>query len=157
MRVWLIGVSCIATLSACATTSIAQSKPSPATATQPSPSGWSEPACSSSNVAGGEVRGTASTGVEIWGLILGPLPLRVGTDTKVVIRMTGGGEPVIYSDGPSGLQVAPDQGPRVHAGSSWNRPGDEWGTFFTWPSAGCWNIRVLRSPGWGYIPLAVGA
>lgn len=123
--------------------------------TAPTMGNWSQPVCGTAGAAGGEVQGTASACGQIWGLILGPVPVQAGTDTKVIVRMTGTGNPAVYADGPAGHQIAPDLGPKSHAGSSWSRPGDEWATFFTFPAAGCWNIRVVRATVHGSIPLRV--
>jgi hypothetical protein len=46
-------------------------------------------------------------------------------------------------------------GPEAHAESSFHRPGDEWGTGFSFDSAGCWRIHLERSVGSGDVWLAV--
>ena len=156
MRSLLIVAAVAFSLTGCSvrTTSEAPSTPTPSTVRLPIMGPWSEPACPASSATAREVQGTASSGTQIWGLILGPFPLRAGTRTKVIIRITGTGDAVIYADGPSGAQIRSD-GQQAHAGSSWDRPGDEWATGFTFPSAGCWNMRVVRSTGRGSIPLTV--
>jgi hypothetical protein len=45
---------------------------------------------------------------------------------------------------PDGITVIPDWGPEAHLGSDWNRPGDGWGTGWTFPEAGCWRFQIRR-------------
>jgi hypothetical protein len=160
MRQLLIGAAVAISIAACSTesTTVVSGTPSPSAASSPTMGMWSEPACPASDEMAHEVQGTASSGITIWGLIFGPgPPFRAATHTKVILRMTGMGEPIIYADGPRGIQIRPDAGWQGHAGSSWDRPGDEWSTFLTFPSGGCWNIRVVRPIGRGSIPLTVSA
>src|SRR5215468_4952198 len=155
MRGLTIEMALIIGLVAC-TTSVTPTERSHSSGKTPTVAPWFQPSCPSPSTAwGGEVRGRANSGLEVWGLILGPLPLQAGRSTKVVIRMTGTGQPVIYADGPSRAQIGPDVGPESHTGSTWHRPGDEWGTFFTFTAAGCWNVRVLRMSSRGDIPIAI--
>jgi len=64
---------------------------------------------------------------------------------KFVWRMTGHGDFHVLALGPHGEQLAPQEGPVAHSGSTWNtHPGDEWGTLMTFSSAGCWDLRVWR-------------
>jgi len=35
-------------------------------------------------------------------------------------------------------------GPEAYGGSSWVKPGDEWGTGFIFPEAGCWRVHAQR-------------
>ncbi len=90
---------------------------------------------------GPEVQGTAAT-ASLWLLLFGPA--KVGTDLKIVWRMTGTGDLHLVAIGPQGQQIAPDWGPEAHDSSNWNRPGDEWGAGFTIPVAGCWDLRASR-------------
>ena len=158
MRSLLIVAALGISIAACSvgSTNEAPSTSIPSTATLPTMGPWSEPACPASTATAREIRGTANSGTQIWALIIGPFPpLRAGTQMKVIVRITGMGDAVFYADGPSGAQIRPDFPPQAHGGSSWDRPGDEWGTEFTFPSAGCWNMRVVRSTGRGSIPLTV--
>ena len=95
---------------------------------------------------GPEVQGTAN-GAELWALIesTSGIPPLAKTEVKIVWRMTGFGDFSIVASGPHGLKVSPSQGPSEHLGSNWNRPGDEWGTVFTFPTAGCWDLHATRS------------
>lgn len=93
-----------------------------------------------------EVQGVASTGNQLWMLVdgIGP-PLRTNTPTKLLWRMTGNGPLTIFADGPQREQIRPAWGPVPHGGSSWTRPGDEWGTEFNMPRPGCWVLHAMRS------------
>ena len=94
---------------------------------------------------GPEVQGTA-TNAELWALIQSTsgIPPVAKTEVKIVWRMTGYYQFSIVALGPAGMQVSPSQGPDPHGGSNWNRPGDEWGTVFTFPVAGCWDLHATR-------------
>lgn len=62
---------------------------------------------------------------------------------KIVWRMTGSGDFQIIAHGPAGQVLQPtDFTP--HLGSSWQRPGDEWGSAFTFPASGCWDVHATR-------------
>ena len=95
--------------------------------------------------SGPEVQGTA-TNAELWGLIESDsgIPPLTGTEVKIVWRMTGSGNFTVVAVGPNGMNVPPSQGPSEHLASSWSRPGDEWGTVFTFPVAGCWDLHTTR-------------
>ncbi len=82
--------------------------------------------------------------------------LTAGAEIKVVWRMTGSGSLSISAYGPDGMVVEPLWGPESHGGSTWNRPGEEWGTGWVFPKAGCWTIRATRASGSGYLVVRVG-
>ena len=89
----------------------------------------------------------ASSGqLEAWGLLWAQPPLAAGEEVKMVWRITGAGDfsAVARLDG---LEVDPAWGPVVHDTSSFNKPGDEWGTSFLLPQGGCWEIRLTRGTG----------
>lgn len=47
--------------------------------------------------------------------------------------------------------------PEAHAaGSSYHRPGDEWGTGFRFDASGCWHIHLARNDTTGDVWLDVG-
>jgi hypothetical protein len=95
-----------------------------------------------------EVRGTARDAT-LWGLVFAPVPLPVRQEVKIVWRMTGSGALQItatHSDGTSAKRIF---GPEAHTGSNWKRPGQEWGSGFIFPKAGCWNLHLGRSSGSG--------
>lgn len=79
-----------------------------------------------------------------WALLFtGELPWPLGEEIKVAWRVDGAGELSAVSIGPSGEEVEPDH-LIAHGGSNWERPGDEWGSSWTFPRAGCWELRVTR-------------
>ena len=88
-----------------------------------------------------EVRGRSSNG-ELWALLFNSL--RSGQEIKIVWRMTGTGDFHVVAVGPQGQHLAPVWGPEAHLGSNWERPGGEWGTGFTFPVAGCWDMHATR-------------
>ncbi|WP_460913775.1 hypothetical protein [Plantactinospora veratri] len=96
-----------------------------------------------------EVQGVADAGNSFWGLLFprGGPSLRSGLDEKIVWRMTGDGSFSIRATGPDGTTIEPVWGPTGHGGSTWTRPGDEWGTGWNFPTAGCWTVRASRSGG----------
>jgi hypothetical protein len=67
-----------------------------------------------------------------------------GQEVKVVWRMTGTGDFAVVARGPNDEVLDPVQGPTPHVGSNWERPGDEWGTFFVLTSPGCWRLEASR-------------
>lgn len=94
--------------------------------------------------------GLPETGVDssqgsFWAAFFQSVPPPSGTDIKVVWRMTGSGPFIFRVTDADGKTVALDWGPEIHTGSSWHHPGDEVGTGFTFPHAGCWNVHVTRS------------
>ncbi|GAB3798752.1 hypothetical protein [Micromonospora zhanjiangensis] len=98
---------------------------------------------------GFEVEGAGDR--SLWALLFltpdhqGGIP--AGREVKIVLRMTGDGDLAVLATGPDGRQVRPQWGPDKHGGSTWTRPGDEWGTGWTFPLAGCWVIRAARADG----------
>ncbi len=101
----------------------------------------------------GEVQGTA-VDAELWALVqAGPedvvmtarsLTLRPGRQIKIVWRMTGSGQLHLYAENGSGRRIEPAWGPIEHSGSTWDRPGDEWGSGFVFPNEGCWHVHAAR-------------
>jgi hypothetical protein len=60
--------------------------------------------------------------------------------------MTGEGPLNVRFTGPDGKRHALAFGPTAHGtGSSYQRPGDEWGTGFRFTTSGCWHIRLTRT------------
>jgi hypothetical protein len=72
-------------------------------------------------------------------------PITAGQEVKIVWRMTGAGDLTINATGDKGARTRPTWGPEAHGGSSYDRPGDEWGTGWVFPSAGCWTIHATRA------------
>jgi hypothetical protein len=105
---------------------------------------------------GPEVQGTGAN-AEFWGLLLSAsgVPPLANFQVKIVWRMTGSGTFTIVAISPSGMKVPPSQGPSEHLGSNWNRPGDEWGTVFFFPVAGCWDLHATRDNAFGDVWLKI--
>ena len=93
-----------------------------------------------------EVQGSAPGG-QLWGLLFptSGLPLRASSEVKIVWRMTGTGPLMVSNSGPGGITSPLTFGPEEHGSSNYTRPGDEWGTGFKFPIAGCWNIHFTRT------------
>jgi hypothetical protein len=91
------------------------------------------------------VEGT-SRGVTLWGLLMFPhaLPARVGDQEKIVWRMTGTGPLKLTAIGPDGGRHRLAWGPDFHQGSTWDKPGDEWGAGYVFSAPGCWDLRATR-------------
>src|SRR5262249_19852328 len=62
---------------------------------------------------------------------------------KVIWRATGCGDLAVVAVDEEGLTLT--SAPQAHAGSTWIRPGDEWGSGFTFPHGGCWEL--FATPG----------
>src|ERR1700721_3848419 len=100
-----------------------------------------------------QVEGT-SHGATLWGLLMFPhaLPARVGDQEKIVWRMTGTGLLTLQAIGPDGRHDQLAWGPDAHQGSTWDKPGDEWGAGYVFTAPGCWALRPIR----GHAPADVG-
>jgi hypothetical protein len=117
------------------------------------PTGVPAPSCPAANTyspgpAGFEVEGAGDG--SLWALLFltntnSTMPAR--REVKIVFRMTGSGDLSIRAVGPTGEQLGPQWGPEGHGGSNWQRPGDEWGTGWVFPTAGCWTIQASRTGG----------
>ncbi|TDD24903.1 hypothetical protein [Nonomuraea diastatica] len=103
-----------------------------------------------------EVQGTARD-AELWGLLfVKETPLHHGDEIKIVWRMTGEGPLHVRATLPDGAAATLVWGPEEHSGSSWRRPGQEWGTGFVFPKPGCWKVELTRTRGSGHVWLPVG-
>ena len=100
-----------------------------------------------------EVRGTA-TGVQLWALFFADMPIHPKQEIKIVWRMTGAGDLHLVAVSPRGIRIPPDW-TQYHAGSNWQRPGQEWGSGFTFPVAGCWDLHATRGTSFGDVWLVV--
>ena len=104
------------------------------------------------SVHGAEAQAEATDGNEVWALFFNDWPLPPGRavripvekEVKIVWRSTGAGTFSIEADGPDGASIQPTWGPELHGGSNWERPGDEWGTGWIFPSTGCWTFHLTR-------------
>jgi hypothetical protein len=94
-----------------------------------------------------DVRGTITSGTgELWALPMGGdgPSIHAQQDVKIVWRMTGFGDFQIVALGPAGARAPLLFGPDKHLSSNWQRPGEEWGTGFHFPVAGCWDLHATR-------------
>jgi hypothetical protein len=101
-----------------------------------------------------EVRGV-SRDAEVWGLLFAPVPFQRGKEVKIVWRMTGEGPLKVTAVLADGTRAKPTFGPEQHGGSTWHRPGEEWGTGFVFPKAGCYRVDLTRTRGSGHLWLRV--
>ena len=102
-----------------------------------------------------EIQGRSDTQT-LWALLFPyHLPVWSDEDLKIVWRMTGTGDFNLKAQHIDGTVILPMWGPEEHGGSSWQRPGDEWGTGFHFPEAGCWRILVQRGMDIGEVDLLV--
>lgn len=134
---------------ACTSSLASTSNRSPvAIATVESPPGpLGAPGCTPPSPSGAfpaEVYGTAANGT-VWAWLQGDYPPRHGVEDKTVWRLGGepaAGEPEFLLVGPGGAPGRLDWGPEAHGGSTWNRPGAEFGTGLMLPAPGCWDVNV---------------
>ncbi|GAA2652626.1 hypothetical protein [Paractinoplanes durhamensis] len=127
------------------------SPPSPA----PTPAPTTPQSCpATADLPADAERQGVGDGVTLWALFFGNR-VTAGREMKIVWRMTGAGNLTMTATGPDGSTVSPSWGPEPHGGSSYNRPGEEWGTGWVFPVAGCWTISASRSPGQAHLTLRV--
>lgn len=81
---------------------------------------------------------------DVWALLLAGSKIPANQDVKIVWRATGSGTFRLVARDDAGTQLSPVSGPDVHLGSNWQSPGEEWGTVFNFPRAGCWQLQVTR-------------
>ncbi len=119
--------------------------PDAATTTAPSASPPTQQACSSPVNA--EMRGTGS----LWALFFPTAeqtaPVVAGKEQKIVWKIGGSGDFTVEATGPGGAEAKLAWGPTAHGGSTWQRPGSEYGTGFTFPTPGCWAFTARRASG----------
>ncbi len=90
-----------------------------------------------------EIRETAGSG-QLYGLVMAQWPITVGKPVKIVWRMTGTGDLAASATSPTGRDLPLTFGPEMHPGSTYDRPGDEWGTGYTFTEPGCWALHLQR-------------
>ena len=98
-----------------------------------------------SPILGDEVQATASPGVTAYGLLFTTSTVQLpadGTSIKMVVRMTGAPSIAGHLVSPSGRERPLDWGPELHGGSTFHRPGAEWGIGFSFDEPGCWQVRI---------------
>jgi hypothetical protein len=98
--------------------------------------------------AGREVHGRGE-GAELWGLLMvRRYPMVAGDDvSKIVWRMTGSGPLRAGAYDPDGRAVRLAWGPEPHGGSTYHRPGEEWGAGYRFRRAGCYRLTFARTKG----------
>ena len=85
-----------------------------------------------------------SADLTVWALFF-LRPFEAHKDVKIVWRVTGTGSFQVRGYQPLGATALPTW-VQQHGGSNWEKPGDEWGTGFNFPSAsaGCWDLHITR-------------
>lgn len=102
-----------------------------------------------------EIQGTMQSDGELWALLFFNTAF-IDQEVKIVWRITGtGGEFTARAHNADGTRLDPFWGPQYHEDSTWERPGEEWGTSFIFPTPGCWIITVSYGETVGTIALAV--
>jgi hypothetical protein len=91
----------------------------------------------------------------VWALALGAVPATVGHDVKVVWRVTGTGPLKVTFRDPTGDRHALAFGPEEHSASTFEHPGREWGTGFSFDTPGCWTVQVARTGTVGTVGIPV--
>ena len=92
----------------------------------------------------GPVVVTTVDGLTVSGLMQArSVPPRRG-DVKIVWRVTGRGSLRLGSTAPNGRPGRLVFGPEPHGGSSFDAPGDEWGSGFSFSEPGCWRVEIVR-------------
>lgn len=76
-------------------------------------------------------------------LLFTPVPVPPDELAKIAVRMTGHGDLRLWAVGPEAERLEPE-GVTPHTGSNWERPGDEWGSYWKFPSRGCWTVHAER-------------
>jgi hypothetical protein len=101
-----------------------------------------------------EVQGDMESRGEVWALLFFETA-HVNEDAKIVWRITGESDEFqAQAQSEDGTVIQPIW-IEYHGGSSWQRPGQEWGTGFNFPTPGCWTITVSRGDTTGTISLDV--
>jgi hypothetical protein len=113
--------------------------------------------CTPKPIRAGVLEGDSEDGTSVWALLFrSDGPVRVGEQVKIVVRMTGAGALDVAPIEPDGSTAVLDWGPEPHGGSTFQRPGAEWGFGVTFTEPGCWTIALRRTDsGSGYLQLKV--
>jgi hypothetical protein len=103
-----------------------------------------------------EIQGDMKSEGEMWALLFFETA-RANQEAKIVWRITGETDEFqAQAQSETGTVIQPIW-VEYHGGSNWERPGQEWGTGFNFPTSGCWTITVLRGETTGEISLDVFA
>jgi hypothetical protein len=101
-----------------------------------------------------EIRGNMKSDGELWALPFFEAA-HVNEDEKIVWRITGESDEFhAQAQNEEGKILTPIW-TEYHGGSNWQRPGQEWGTGFNFPTRGCWKITITRGETTGEIALEV--
>jgi hypothetical protein len=104
-----------------------------------------------------EVQGTMKSEGEMWALLFFD-EAQAKKEAKIVWRITGTGTQLdVQARHEDGTIIQPIWGPEYHGDSTWERPGEEWGTGFNFPKPGCWTLTATRGTTLGEIRLNVVA
>jgi hypothetical protein len=150
-RTSLLALGVLLCAAACTGSPAAKPTAAPAPSSAPA-SAAVTPGCHADSVTstgmGLEIRGVGQ-GATLYGLLMpiSPLPVRTGQELKIVWRMTGSGPLRLSYTGPHGERGTLAWGPEPHGGSNYDRPGEEWGAGYTFPTAGCWRLHAERTSG----------
>ncbi len=91
---------------------------------------------------------------ELWALLFFD-KAQSGKEEKIVWRITGTGKQFdAQAQHADGTIIRPVW-VEYHGGSSWERPGEEWGSAFNFPKPGCWTLTIARGATTGEIRLEV--
>jgi len=102
-----------------------------------------------------EIQGTMDSDGEMWALLFFD-QAHANEDLKIAWRIIGRGLPfTAQAQHEDGAIISPIWGPEFHVSSSWERPGQEWGTGFNFSEPGCWTITVASGETRGEIILHV--
>ena len=113
--------------------------------------------CNPKPIRAGVLEGGSDSGTSVWALLFrDDGPVRVGEEVKIVVRITGEGDLRVSPIKPDGSTATLDWGPEPHGGSTFQRPGQEWGFGVTFNEPGCWTIALSRTEsGAGYLQIRV--
>ena len=107
-----------------------------------------------SQIGFGEIQGDMHSDGELWALLFFKTAW-AKADQKIIWRITGEGDTFkAQAQSESGTVIQPIW-QEYHEGSTWERPGEEWGTGFNFPEPGCWTITVTYGETTGTISLKV--
>jgi hypothetical protein len=79
----------------------------------------------------------------------------LGKQTKIIWRLIGSGDLDISATAPDGSHLKPDWLDPHEGLSTWTRPGNEWGSGWTFTQTGCWHIHATRQGASGDVWLVV--
>lgn len=103
-----------------------------------------------------EIQADMQSDGEAWALLFFETA-HTNEDEKIVWRITGESDEFhAQAESEDGTIIRPSW-LEYHGGSNWRRPGQEWGTGFNFPTAGCWKITVTRDTTVGTIAIDVVA